>query len=235
MEMGYNRLGDEMEKRNIRLGNQNYDCIIERKSIKRFYFRFHHNCFYISAPHLANRNTLEKIILENEAKLIKLTHKKTIDLTTIQSMSLLGRIYSIQRGNISKIEEEVIYIDQNADFMDELYALTLPLLSNYVRLRLPMYHEIMYQNHDVPSVIFRRVKSYYGRYQKNKHQITLNLNLVFLDEELIDYILVHELAHIRYMHHKKVFYQWIETTLPNYRLAIKKIKQGVVFHENYIR
>ena len=43
-------------------------------------------------------------------------------------------------------------------------------------------------------------------------------------EAAIDYVVVHELAHIRYKDHSRAFYGFIESMLPDYRDRIKLLK-----------
>jgi predicted metal-dependent hydrolase len=37
------------------------------------------------------------------------------------------------------------------------------------------------------------------------------------DERFIDYVVVHELAHIRHHNHSKDFYEFIEAFMPDYK------------------
>ncbi len=49
-------------------------------------------------------------------------------------------------------------------------------------------------------------------------RITLNVGLVLLAPHLIDYVLVHELCHLRQMNHGPRFYALLEAALPDHRL-----------------
>ena len=44
-------------------------------------------------------------------------------------------------------------------------------------------------------------------------------------ESAIDYVVVHELAHIRYKNHGKEFYAFIETYLPDYKERVALLKK----------
>ncbi len=47
----------------------------------------------------------------------------------------------------------------------------------------------------------------------------LNWRLVMLSEDLIDYVICHELAHLRQHNHSPAFWREVETLYPDYRLA----------------
>jgi predicted metal-dependent hydrolase len=40
----------------------------------------------------------------------------------------------------------------------------------------------------------------------------------------VDYIVIHELAHIKHKNHSKSFWDWVEVHCPNYKDEEKKIK-----------
>ena len=42
--------------------------------------------------------------------------------------------------------------------------------------------------------------------------------------EAVDYVVVHELAHIRYKNHKKEFYALIEAYMPDYKQRRRLLK-----------
>jgi predicted metal-dependent hydrolase len=73
---------------------------------------------------------------------------------------------------------------------------------------------------------FKKMKSRWGSCN-SRREITLNLELIHLEKNLIDYVVVHELAHIRHMNHSKSFHQLVEEFLPDakeYRKELKNIK-----------
>lgn len=51
-----------------------------------------------------------------------------------------------------------------------------------------------------------------------KGTITLNPLLILAPSHLIDYVITHELCHLRHPNHSKAFYQLLETTLPDYQV-----------------
>lgn len=51
----------------------------------------------------------------------------------------------------------------------------------------------------------------------SKGNLNFNWRLLFAPEEVLDYIVVHELAHRREMNHSPAFYRIVESVLPNYK------------------
>ena len=51
----------------------------------------------------------------------------------------------------------------------------------------------------------------------SKGNISYSYRLMLYPESAIDYVVVHELAHRKYMNHQKAFYKEIEKVLPDYK------------------
>jgi predicted metal-dependent hydrolase len=55
--------------------------------------------------------------------------------------------------------------------------------------------------------------------------INLNWQLVLLSEHLIDYVIVHELMHLREMNHSTRFWNWVGKYFPEYKRAKAQLKE----------
>ena len=56
--------------------------------------------------------------------------------------------------------------------------------------------------------------------------VSLNWRLIFMPHDLIDYVVVHELAHLVQLNHSKLFWELVGSVLPDYAERRKSLKQG---------
>lgn len=73
------------------------------------------------------------------------------------------------------------------------------------------------------SLRFRKLTSRWGSCTAEK-DITISIYLIQLPWELIDYVLLHELAHTRYLGHDRRFWDFMESAMPQAKLYRKQIK-----------
>ena len=57
-----------------------------------------------------------------------------------------------------------------------------------------------------------------------KGNISYSYRLMRYPEEAIDYVVVHELAHLRHLNHSSEFYKIVESVLPDYKKRAKLLK-----------
>ena len=62
-----------------------------------------------------------------------------------------------------------------------------------------------------------------------KGNINLNLNLVRLPDELRDYVLLHELCHLRHPDHGPAFHALLESLCPGHRKKEKELRKYRIF------
>ena len=58
----------------------------------------------------------------------------------------------------------------------------------------------------------------------SKGNINLNLNLMRLPSELRDYVMLHELCHLKYLNHGPEFHALLESVCPNHRALRLKLR-----------
>mgnify|MGYP004725057797 FL=1 len=77
---------------------------------------------------------------------------------------------------------------------------------------------------DYGRITIREQKTRWGSCS-SKGNLNFNWKLVLLDPELLDYVVVHELAHRREMNHSVAFWKVVEAELPDYRERRRRLKE----------
>ncbi len=78
-------------------------------------------------------------------------------------------------------------------------------------------------NFEFQQINIRTLKGRWGSCD-TKGNITLNMFLMQLSDELIEYVLIHELVHTKVMSHNKLFWNHVGQIIPNYKLIRNKLK-----------
>ncbi len=58
----------------------------------------------------------------------------------------------------------------------------------------------------------------------SKNNLNFNYRVVYLEDKLVDYLVVHELCHLKQMNHSKKFWTLVEETVSDYRNLSKKLR-----------
>ncbi len=72
-------------------------------------------------------------------------------------------------------------------------------------------------------VTFRKAKRRWGSCSTN-NDISLNSSLCQLPIRCIEYVIIHELAHITHKHHQKSFWQTVAHFMPDYKQQMQIIR-----------
>ncbi len=79
-------------------------------------------------------------------------------------------------------------------------------------------------NQDIKSVSIKKVKTRWGSCNYRTKTINLNLELVTRDVDAVEYVILHEIAHLTHPNHSKEFYNYIERYMPNWKARENKLK-----------
>ena len=121
------------------------------------------------------------------------------------------------------LEKKSSWIDKKLALMDTKQPLdceelhTLEFLQN----RVEFYSSFMGLKYQ--DLKFRKMRRRWGSCSSSGI-ITLNKELLRLQEHLVDYIVVHELAHLKHMNHSKQFHALVAQYLPNSKELRKELK-----------
>lgn len=86
-----------------------------------------------------------------------------------------------------------------------------------------LLHFNAHYNFSYNRVTIKNVTTRWGSCS-SKSNLNFNYKMALLPEELVDYIVVHELCHLREMNHSKKFWQLVEEKIPNHKELRKQLK-----------
>lgn len=148
------------------------------------------------------------------------------------SIKYLGRNYRLKL-HFSKREEVVFnrgYVNMYTVFIDDsLYK--KKLLDNWYRSKAKeIFNEYIEKylkviKEPLNKVNIRYMKTRWGSCNFSKKKINLNLNLIKKSKIGIEYVIFHELVHLKYPNHSKDFYNYLLTHMPDYKWRKDKLEE----------
>jgi len=231
-----------VETKNIILSGQPYQLIIERKKIKNIILRIlSEKSLHISAPFSVPMDVIEQFVYGKESWILKVEKKieerqnARKQLLTQNTIVFLGKRRKLEliKGSFPKmtVEEDRVVL-QLKEMTAECFQKTwedqakkaLQQWCQKLRIR---YDQMLDDYHlGYPEIHFRKMTSKWGSCIPAKSKITLNMNLIYYPIQCLDYVLLHEYAHLIMPNHSERFYRIIEMRMPNYREIQKILRES---------
>lgn len=136
-----------------------------------------------------------------ETKALNIYQASSFSMKMNESINVFTRNIS----NLEKLEKKIEDAFKNP-------------LEKYIDKRVTYYANLL--KIDIPPFKIRRYKRMYGRCNQ-KGELAFNLYLFHESYDFIDYVVLHECAHILEFNHSKAFYNIIERHMPNYKEIIR--------------
>jgi predicted metal-dependent hydrolase len=83
------------------------------------------------------------------------------------------------------------------------------------------------QGIQLPYIAIRSMRTRWGSYSYRTQRITLNLNLVKTPQVCLDYVIIHELCHIKIRHHGPDFWRMVGRYMPDYLEIRNQLKNSL--------
>ena len=159
----------------------------------------------------------EEDYLRNVIRKLKKRNEKS------QEFYYLGEKYDIIKAPFENVE-----IDKNKIYYKDEKSLEKWLkkqMINVFEQRLEYCYNLFEEEILYPKLKIRNMKTRWGVCNRRDDSITLNSKLIRYEIHDIDYVIIHELAHLVHFDHSKAFWQTVEKYMPNYKRAIKNLKE----------
>ena len=97
---------------------------------------------------------------------------------------------------------------------------------DFVKERSVECHRIMLEEGiQLPPITIRSMKTRWGSYSYRTGRISLNLDLIRMPQACLDYVIIHELCHIKVRHHGPDFWRMVGRYVPDYLAVHRQLKQ----------
>jgi len=208
-----------------------YQVEIIYKRIKNMHLRVKQGKVVITAPYFTFKSDIERFLKASEEYIQKhlIKEQELIEKRNLEygnKVVILDNEYEILPiSTKSKITEHYLFINQNKDIRKEIKSLFKEKLYEKLYLLTLFYYNKMYEENNMPRVIIKDVKSRWGCYNRKNHTIEYASELIFKDKSVYDYLVVHELAHIKEFNHQAKFYNIVSKYCPNYKALRKLLKE----------
>ena len=160
------------------------------------------------------RKLVEPLLPKIEKKLIEIQKNKEIyqegSFNNEEKFKLFGEYKTFDEFGLDKNNPE----DLKKFYTNELKTKLNELLKFYSKEM-----KVKYKGFKITET-----KTIWGTCNTDKN-LTFNLRLAMAPMESVEYVVVHELAHLKHMNHDKSFWTFVGKTLPDYKERQKYLKK----------
>jgi predicted metal-dependent hydrolase len=180
--------------------------------------------YYI--PYIAAKNFINKNIDWIEKKLTLFNLQKNTYYYLGENIRLIKKNQTDIKGfNYNFYDNNLIVETDNHYYSEEdLFFEWLKARANaYIPNKVDEFSRKYGFNYN--KVTIKNLTSRWGSCS-NKKNLSFNLKLMYFKHEVIDYVVVHELCHLKEMNHSKKFWELVEEIIPNhkeYRKTLNKL------------
>lgn len=185
-----------------------------------------------------SQSFISKLLLEKESwirkQLLKIEQNPPVILNLEDEILLFGEVYSIDMDEAKYLSELLQRVKTQSKVSilkcyDNFYKHSA---KQYLPKRVEYFADIMELNYK--EIKFRKMRSRWGSCSSDG-VITFNSELMKIQKDMIDYVVVHELAHLVYMNHSKIFHDLVNRYILNSKEIRKKLKKTNLFNHKEIQ
>jgi len=210
---------------------------IVNPKLKHIYLSFDNGGNLIIKSPKVSQQQIEKLLLKKASWIqnsrIKLEQKKGKALNFSSSMELyfMGEAYPLVLVRYEKKRVKLTFEEEQFTLYYSVYdeSLFQTHIDRFYKKEAQAYvpplvsHWAEQMSLSPKDIRFRKTKRQWGSCS-GKNVLSFNTMVMKLPKDVIQYIIVHELAHIRHKHHQKVFWQLVESYLPDCKTQIAELK-----------
>lgn len=146
------------------------------------------------------------------------SHTKWIEKTLLKIpksdpnlVKFLGKSYKIKISNEFKFSGEYIFTPNLQTLNNYANSILKDLINQYINIYNPKI------NRPINAIRIKKMNTRWGSCNSKKGYLNFSTNLIQKDIKFIEYVVLHELAHLIYPHHQKEFYDFIYSLMPDFK------------------
>ena len=147
------------------------------------------------------------------------------------TISILKKEIKTTRGKVKENKLEIqIPISIGSDIEEEVISkISKKLLSRAIQPKAQQLLESInnnFYNYQLNKLRIHEQQRLWGSYSRHSKNITLNLKLFFAPTLIIEYVIAHELSHIKVSKHSKRFWDTVAIAVPDYKERRKWLRKN---------
>lgn len=223
--------------------NKTIPYTVNKAKIKNIYISIQNGEVVIKAPWYTTSNQIQEIVESKREWITKklqeyqTSPRKTKDYADGETFQVLGEKYTlniyykdiangrlnIADGHISIVLPLVLAEADNTEriksMMDKMYFM---IAQREVELAMEKTRKLTGLAPDEYNI--KKLKSVWGKCTSSR-KITINQDLMMYSRHAIEYVVLHEFCHLKYMNHSKNFWAFVEQYMPDYKDAERELKK----------
>jgi len=221
----------------VKYGSTSIEYSIERKrSLKNTYINVDKNGVVVKTNETTTEEELEHYVIKKASwitkHLIGYRIQSDIEIVTGARLYYLGKSYYVEVIE-SEIDKVIV------EFIHSKFKIYIPIKCSQTAMHKAI--DIFYKERAIKKIMplvrkwsrlievtpehisFRKSEKRWGSCSPT-NRISFNYELMKINSALIEYVVVHELSHIKYKNHSKEFWKMVKNYLADYKVKEDKIR-----------
>ena len=198
------------------------EVFITKKRQKNTYIRVKEDLnIYVTTNYFTTKDDILKLIENNKTSISRMITRQEKKQQKEKEFTYLGKKYNLVLINSKEITlglETILYNN-----LENLHKWLVKQANSIFLEELNKMYNIFPVNIPYPSLTIRQMKTRWGVCNTKTKRVTLNLELIKKDLKYLDYVIVHELAHLVYPNHQHEFWSLVGQVIPNYKELRKEL------------
>ena len=101
-------------------------------------------------------------------------------------------------------------------------------MNRFQRMFEALYQRLKKYELNEPKLKVKTMKSRWGSCSARKETVTLNTELIKVPSHCIEYVIIHELCHMKHLNHNRSFYDFLALVMPDWIERKKRLEKVVL-------